>query len=860
VRRALRLPWAGSALPLLFSVVAAPLAGAGDLAEHTVREDLARYRQLLQSVCAGEPGTTAELHALAEHLCAAHARCDTKLVAAYYTELSPAQRARGVADEAEFAALHEIAYRAGHEGLAPDETWNEVRLELELELLALAARVRTRADYVPAGLALSLLARLEADRARSAEALGSGEREELLEHARSHATEARAIFERAGQLARTLEPVWVLAKVAHTRGLDTLARAGFEECRALAARFGNDDFRERALIGLVALARDGGAVERVATLLGELATFRTPEESWPLAREHAIRLLSADRAEAALALLVRLEPRDNSYEGEWRTLLSSAFLRTGDLRSARRELDFLGEPSGEAGVIARATLDLADGRAGDVLTALGEPGAFARWSVRGRAHACALLGEAHLTSGRADEARVWLERALGHAESWRARQDEAPRVGGFRESGYPERGLHDRGPADSGPAEGAYRENIDSGSIIGEWLGLHTVVLLARAHAMLGGALEAARVIEEFQSRGMRDGASSPSVSADDILAWAREFDVGLVTWGIGPDTSVVAHVDADGHAWAAPIEQGRRACEDAVRRLREAAIAGDSERTRELARELGRALFPDELVERLTAPEGGARVLLLLHGPLESLPMTLLELDGVVFDERFTPLVLPGLPPLAGGVGFARAAGAGGEEWTLLGSPLSGSGAASGQLALPGASRELAALARMYPHASLHSGAMFDRPALEDALRGVRPLHIATHLVRAESCGGERLAPVGLELSGGQVMCAEEIRAIGPRLPLVVLTACDTAGGRFVDAEGLHGVSRAFLEPGTRNLIATLWPVEDEAARSFALHLHAALSAGAAPSQAAREARAALRAEGRSAADWAAFRFMGRD
>ena len=96
--------------------------------------------------------------------------------------------------------------------------------------------------------------------------------------------------------------------------------------------------------------------------------------------------------------------------------------------------------------------------------------------------------------------------------------------------------------------------------------------------------------------------------------------------------------------------------------------------------------------------------------------------------------------------------------------------------------------------------------------------------------------------------------------LLFLLLTACETAGGRFVDAEGLHGVSRAFLEPGTRNLIATLWPVEDEAARMFAVRLHEALMAGAAPSQAARDARAALRAEGNSAADWAAFRFMGRD
>ena len=117
-----------------------------------------------------------------------------------------------------------------------------------------------------------------------------------------------------------------------------------------------------------------------------------------------------------------------------------------------------------------------------------------------------------------------------------------------------------------------------------------------------------------------------------------------------------------------------------------------------------------------------------------------------------------------------------------------------------------------------------------------------------------------GLELSGGDSFCAREIREAKPNLPLAVLDACETAGGGFVDGEGLQGISRAFLESGTRNLIVTLWPVDDRVALAFAVAVHRALIKGERPSEATASARNALRTSGNSPADWAAFRAVARD
>ncbi|GAA6169974.1 CHAT domain-containing protein [Sessilibacter corallicola] len=46
----------------------------------------------------------------------------------------------------------------------------------------------------------------------------------------------------------------------------------------------------------------------------------------------------------------------------------------------------------------------------------------------------------------------------------------------------------------------------------------------------------------------------------------------------------------------------------------------------------------------------------------------------------------------------------------------------------------------------------------------------------------------------------------------LVVLSACDTAIGRHIDGEGPIGLSRAFIEAGAKRVLASLWPIDDEA------------------------------------------------
>jgi CHAT domain-containing protein len=75
-----------------------------------------------------------------------------------------------------------------------------------------------------------------------------------------------------------------------------------------------------------------------------------------------------------------------------------------------------------------------------------------------------------------------------------------------------------------------------------------------------------------------------------------------------------------------------------------------------------------------------------------------------------------------------------------------------------------------------------------------------------------------------------------------------------------MMGLARAFLAGGTRNVLATLWPIEDQAARRVLESFHQDLQEGFRPSEALTRAQRELRKEGVGIEDWAAFRLSGRD
>ncbi|MCY3000348.1 MAG: CHAT domain-containing protein [Planctomycetota bacterium] len=809
---------------LAAALCGAPLARAQD----AYTSALSRFATALRALREGDEAAAAGLKGAADELCTLHGRCDPRDVAAWYAALPVEARRQGVRDEVRYLELWQRVRDAGASGVSGAE-WAREREAIVEQLAGLAREAAERPDFVPAAQALALLARIEVERYESDATLDARARTEIGRRAQADATRSLELFARAGQSTPRLEPEYLLARLALARGDVSVARTGFDTLLTRAERVRRDDFREHALQGQMALARLEGDVREEERLLVELASFRDPRESWPLARDWAARLIHHDHAEEALVFLEQNAPPPGSHAldvQEWNLLVGSASLRAGQLDGARERFGLVaGDSPSEASLLAFASLALEEGRAEEVLELLDEP-LRGSLSPLGRERALTLVGAAELKLGDAQAAREHLSLAFDAAL--------------------------DREGEQRSLARGTTLQRL--GSVIGEGLGLESVAKLAQAHLACGDPLGAAAVIGDAHARSLRRGAEF-TVDVACVKRWAASTELGLLTWVVGADTTVVAYVDPRGRARAETLAGGRRELELAVRRRREAALApaGPATRVPQLGDELLRRLVPPTLLAELTTCRVGAgsepRLLLCAHGPLEALPFELLSRalagdDGAV-------LVLPGLPaPEPGPAPLAADL----ATWTLAGAPLE-----SSLPRLAAAENELLALSRLRPGSTLVTGATFTRAALLDACRSSAPLHLATHLI--DGCDRWRaFGPAAIVTSDRLALCADELAAARPKLPLVVLSACWSGGGERVDAEGLFGLARAFLSSGTRNLVVTSWPVEDTAAARFGELFHRELALVSSPSRAAARARRALAATGAVPADWAGFRVVGRD
>ncbi len=153
-------------------------------------------------------------------------------------------------------------------------------------------------------------------------------------------------------------------------------------------------------------------------------------------------------------------------------------------------------------------------------------------------------------------------------------------------------------------------------------------------------------------------------------------------------------------------------------------------------------------------------------------------------------------------------------------------------------------------------------RPSLERHLTGVDPMLLAG---LALSGAGRELGPLAAAPADGDdgILTALEASALDlSAADLVVLSACDTAGGAVRAGEGVVGLARGFRVAGARAVVASLWPVDDEATRRLmgAFHERALGDSGDRPGRALGDAARWLQRQRVSVIDREASLREGRD
>lgn len=313
---------------------------------------------------------------------------------------------------------------------------------------------------------------------------------------------------------------------------------------------------------------------------------------------------------------------------------------------------------------------------------------------------------------------------------------------------------------------------------------------------------------------------------------------------------------------------------DDLARRLREsAAPESDTPLDRTASTALFAALFPGDLG---TIVRNAHQLSVIANGALATVPIGLLSpdrggrqllLERMAIVRRVSAPRRQTVPQTQARdtlIAFGGVAGAAVQNSIATRSP--GLARAIAQLPdLPDSRRELSALGEAIGAGTARL--MVGADATEAALRQVHVppgavLAFATHGLLSGELDGLAEPALLLTPAGDDdgLLKPSEIGTMGLPARLVILSACNTAAASAADRPQLSGLVQGFFLAGAQGVMATHWPIRDDAARRLSVGTVRGIDAGLAPPEALRRAIAAVRkgSDGEPALDhpalWAAF------
>jgi len=168
----------------------------------------------------------------------------------------------------------------------------------------------------------------------------------------------------------------------------------------------------------------------------------------------------------------------------------------------------------------------------------------------------------------------------------------------------------------------------------------------------------------------------------------------------------------------------------------------------------------------------------------------------------------------------------------------------------LPAAEKELHAIIELFKNANKKAVGYFHQQAAEHVFKSAEMkdynfIHIATHSLK--NSGSAKLSglifsrPVDGGYTEDGILYSSEIYNLNLNAKLVVLSSCESGIGKLVKGEGMFALTRGFFYSGVRNIIFSLWKVEDRTTSRLMIELYRNILSGETLPSALRKAKLSL-------------------
>lgn len=365
-------------------------------------------------------------------------------------------------------------------------------------------------------------------------------------------------------------------------------------------------------------------------------------------------------------------------------------------------------------------------------------------------------------------------------------------------------------------------------------------------------------VAEQARARLILDRLS-PSAASEPLSPAAVAHDIGrdtvIVEYVTLPQSLIILVLDAKGLR-AREVEVTSETITGFVEQFRRAILNGAGDEPARFGRALHRLLL-----EPVEADIGGAKFLVISpDSRLAAVPFAALsDSQGHLACENHAIVIAASSSVYT--QSLQRSHSTASDRALIVGDPAFDTRLFPQLADLPAAEAEARRIAALYPRATLWTGAEATAEQVKTTLESAGFVHLATHALVNERDPSRSSLVLAPSSGNSGLLYVYEIMNLKLHASLVTLTGCRTAANG--EAHGsVRSLALAFVAAGARNVLGTLWNVDDEAARNASITFHRALRTGVSPAEALQQTQVALLRspdpKQRAYKNWAAFQIHG--